>query len=119
MRLKEVITAADEQKPNAFTNEQKTRWINDIEGKMQTEIFLFAPPQVICYTYEKDKNCELLADPPHDQIYISYLNTMIDFANGEYDRYGNTQQLFNSQYKEFMRWFAQNYRPADMMEDHV
>lgn len=116
MVLREVIAQVDETKPNAFSNEQKTAWINEAEGKAQTEIFLFAPPQIISYDWDSDQNTELLIAKPHDCIYGYYLTAMIDFANGEYNRYNNSSQIFNSHYKEFMRWFALHYRPADAME---
>ena len=54
---------------------------------------------------------------PHDKIYWAYLTAMIDFANGEYNKYQNTMQMFNSFFGEFMRWFALNYRPADTHEE--
>ena len=38
---------------------------------------------------------------------------MIDFANGEYDRYQATAGMFNSHFADFMRWYALNVRPAD------
>lgn len=80
---------------------------------MQTEVFLWASEQIITYDYETHKDAELLAQPPHNKLYWSYLTAMIDFANGEYNKYANTMEVFNSHFGEFMRWFAQNYRPAD------
>lgn len=50
-------------------------------------------------------------------IYPAYLEARIDFANGEYERYQNTYQLFNSFFKEFMRWYATNYNPAEAYEE--
>ena len=116
MRINEVIKRVDELKPNAFTPDQKTMWINEVEGKVQTEILLFASPQIITYDWDADEHTELLVAPPHDNIYPSYLTAMIDFANGEYARYNNSYVMFNSQYREFMRWFALHYRPADARE---
>ena len=116
MLLTEVIDRVDGFKPNAFTPAQKTGWINEVEGKVQTEILLFAPPQIISYQWPGDQHTELLAAPPHDCIYPSYLTAMIDFACGEYGKYNNSILVFNNQYKEFMRWFAQHYRPADVRE---
>ena len=158
MTVKECIDFVDGIKPNAFTNQQKTVWINECEGMVQTEVFLWAVEQVIAYEYyepfstaatyaagdyaEKDgtvyicttaittpgawdstkweettlrddKNREMLVAPPHDKLYRSYLTAMVDFANGEYEKYDNTMQMFNANYGEFMRWFAMNYRPAD------
>lgn len=113
MILSEVIDRVDAIKPNAFDNDAKTMWINECEGMVQTEVFLLATEEIITYTYADDESAELLVRPPHDKLYISYLMAMIDFANGEYNKYQNTMQLFNAQFSEFMRWFAQNYRPAD------
>lgn len=113
MRLSEVIKRVDDIKPNAFSNETKTGWINDCEGMVQTEVFLFAPVEIIAYEYDRDANTPLLVDAPHDKLYVSYLTAMVDFANGEYNRYQNTMQMFNAHFSEFMRYFAQRYRPAD------
>ena len=113
MTLSDVIQRVDEIKPNAFTNKTKTEWLNEVEGMVQTEVFLWAPEQIIVYDYVAYNDTELLVDPPHDKLYWAYLTAMIDFANGEYNKYQNTMQLFNSYFGEFMRWFAMNYRPAD------
>lgn len=115
--LKSVIDYVDEIKPNAFSNEAKTKWLNECEGLVQTEVLLFASEEIITYHYDADKDKELLAQPPHDKIYWAYLTAMIDFANGEYNKYQNTMQMFNSFFGEFMRWFALNYRPADTHEE--
>lgn len=34
-----------------------------------------------------------------------------------YERYQNTYQLFNSFFKEFARWYATNYNPAEAYEE--
>ena len=113
MTLKSAIDYIDSIRPNAFTDEQKTMWINEIEGKVQSEILLFAPSQMISYSYQNDMDTELLAAPPHDNVYTSYLCAMLDFAHAEYNRYNNSMQLFNANFNEYMRWFAKHYRPAD------
>lgn len=113
MKLSEAIKFVDDIKPNAFTDETKTCWINQCEGLVQTEVMLIATADIIQYTYEENANTVLLTAPPHDKIYLSYLMAMVDFANGEYNRYQNTMELFETQFKEYMRWFTQKYRPAD------
>lgn len=119
MKLREALEWVDEIKPNAFSERQKTAWINEVEKKIQTEIFLFSPAQCVTYAWDIDQETELLADPLHDGIYPAFLTAMIDFANGEYNRYNNTVQMFNMQFIEYMRWYAQHYRPADNLEDHI
>ena len=103
----------DDIKPNAFSNDTKTQWINECEGLVQTEVMLISPDECVRYDYQQNSNDELLAKAPHDKIYYVYLCAMIDFALGEYSKYQNTMQLFNAHFGEYMRFFAKNYHPAD------
>ena len=114
MTLNEAIAAADAIKPNAFSSADKVRLINEVEGMVQTEVFLFASEQVITYTTDDlvpAGKITLLVAPPHDKLYVAYLVAMIDFMNNEYDKYQNTVAMFNAHYREFKKWFALNYRP--------
>ena len=117
MTLSDVISSVDEIKPNEFSNETKTKWINEVEGMVQTQVFLMVPIGLVQYTYDQDKDVILLVDPPHDKLYPAYLEAKIDYANGEYNKYQNTMQMFNSFFSEFMRWYADNWRPADACEE--
>ncbi len=121
MKIKSVIDYVDEIKPNAFSNEVKTMWLNECEGMIQTEIFLFAPLQILIYDYEKDKEKHMLVEPPHDKLYAAYLAAKIDYANGEYSKYENSRTMFQAHYNEFVRWYATHYRPADIFyrKDYV
>lgn len=111
--LQGVLDIIDGIKPNAFSEEAKTAWINEIEGLVQTEVFLLAIEDVVQYTWPENAAATLLAKPPHDKIYWVYLSAMVDFANGEYDKYQNTMQMFNQFFGEYMRWYARTYNPAD------
>lgn len=113
MNVQQVIRLVDDIKPNAFSDEAKTAWLNEAEGLVQTEVLLLAPEEIIVYSWEEDKETELLVKPPHDKLYWAYLTALIDFANGEYLKYQNTLQMFNSHFGEYMRWYASRYRPAD------
>lgn len=113
MTLFDVIKTVDDIKPNAFLNNTKTAWINEVEGLVQTEVLLLASSSIISYNFDSDSNTQLLVKPPHDKIYWTYLSAMIDFANGEYNKYQNSMQLFNTYFGEYMRWYALNYHPAD------
>ena len=113
MTLAQIIEQVDEIKPNAFSDDAKTIWINEAEGLVQTEVFLFNTVDVVQYNYAEDKDKPLLVDPPHDKLYRAYLSAMIDFANGEYDKYQNSMQVFNAHFGEFQRWYANVYQPAD------
>lgn len=115
MKLEQIIRMVDDIKPNAFSDETKTIWLSECEGLVQTEVMLLDPAEIIRYSFEADREAELLAKAPHDKIYWTYLTAMIDFGNGEYSKYQNTMELFNSYFGEYMRWYAGRYRPADGM----
>lgn len=114
MTIKEAIQIADDMRPNALSDDIKLRWINELEGKVQTDVFLLAPAEIISYNLEDDAEKELLVAPPHDKIYYEYLAARIDYANGDYSDYNATIEMFNSFWREFVAWFANSYRPADM-----
>ena len=113
MTLKQVIDMADDLKPNAYSVDTKTGWVNEVEGVVQTEVFLLALADVVQYTYATDQNDELLVPPPHNKLYRAYLCAMIDYANGEYDKYENSMAVYNSYLGEYVRWYARTYHPAD------
>ncbi len=115
MKIKDVIAYVDAIKPNAFPDEVKVQWINEVEGFIQTDVMLLDILEVIRYSSPDDHETELLVLPPHSKIYYAYLIAMVDFANGEYDKYANTMVMYNEFLNEYMIWYADHYRPADGM----
>lgn len=113
MTIQEAINRADGVKPNAYTAEDKVAWINSLEGTLALEVFLMAPAEAadLHYTTE-DMTVTLLVDPPFDDLYVYWLEAMIDEANGEYDRYQNSRQMYNSRLDEFTCFFCSRYDPA-------
>ena len=113
--LGKLIDEVKALKPEcAFTDEQLTAWVNDIEGKVQTEVMLLSVDDLVYYDCETCNEHDLLVAFPHYKLYKSYLFAMIDFANGEYEKYQNSMQMFNADWCDFVKWFARSYRPADM-----
>ena len=112
MTCKEAIDFADQVAPNALSDELKYQFLNEAEGAVQTGVLLLSQVETVKYTPSRP-NDVLLADPPHDKLYWQYVTAMIHFANADYDRYQNTMQMYNESLAEFMRWYAQNFRPAD------
>ena len=111
MKISDLIVLVDIVKPNSFSKKTKISWLNDVEGMVWTQIYLRDPVDFVGYDDVVDK--ELGVKPPHHRIYSSYLCAMIDFANGEYDKYQNTMVQFNEQFGAYSRWYALNFRPAD------
>ena len=115
MTLKQCVDFVNKVKPDHdFDNDTMTEWVNEVEGYVQTEVMLLDPvANLTRYTWTSNQNTELMVRPPHDKLYHSYLYAMIDFHNGEYDKYQNSMALYNAQMIEFAGWFIRNYHPAD------
>ena len=112
--IKEIIDRVDKSKPNCFSEERKLRWISLLDGKVAASVYRMDIVDVrrLDYTHPECLEHKPLIDFPHDDLYDLWLSAMIDFENGEYNKYQNTMEMFNSQYYEFVRWIAETYDPA-------
>lgn len=113
MTIYECILFVDSIEPNAYTVDQKTRWVRECEGKIYTQLFGMQPlgfpwGNPFSYMYE-----ELMLPAPWNKVYYRYLQAMIHYANGEYDRYAASMQLFNEAWGELNRWFGGVYDVTD------
>ena len=113
MTVHQCIALVDGIEPNAYTKEQKAAWLSECEGQVYTDVFLLHPYEFTPVTYDEDKDRTLAVYPPHDKLYPRYLQAMIHYANGEYDRYAASMQVFNAAWGEFVHWFSRTYNPAD------
>jgi len=113
MSLEELFAYVGDVKPHAFSETVLTMWLNEIETRLQREVLLLDPVELMAYRWPEDRKTVLLLDPPHDAIYRHYLEAMIDYANGEYSKYQNTMEMCNDRWDAFVGAFAAAYRPAD------
>lgn len=106
MDIQEVLDRVDQMKPNNFSSDDKLRWLNELEGSIQTELYLRHPSEIVKHDSYYD---ELLLNYPFDHIYEYYLLAMIDFANGEYDKYNATYEMFNAKWNDLCVWYTTHY----------
>ena len=52
-----------------------------------------------------------MAPEPWDMMYISYLESQMDYANAEYGRYNNTAAMFQAEYDGFANWYNRTHTP--------
>ena len=52
--IKDVIEYCQNIKANSFSNKTLLTWINDLEGRIQTDVMLLAAPEVKDYIWESD-----------------------------------------------------------------
>ena len=112
MKLGQLLDWMDAAHPNAYTPEQKTAWVNDLEAILWTQICLQPMSLLRPYIPEEDGRTRLLLPDGWRRVYTAYLGAMIDFANGEYTQYENDMSLYNGYINELGAWYADAFAPA-------
>lgn len=109
--LKEIIQRVGNEKPDAFDSPTKANWLTELEGKIALDCFLMSPKeaQAVRYSWPKEQDKVLLVRFPNEEIYALYLEAMIDFHNGEPDRYQNTMERFNQAFLGFKQWLRMTF----------
>lgn len=113
-KIGEIINRVDEMRPNAFSTEQKLRWIASLDGRIAADVMLMSIEDIrdLQYRYPEDLESEPLVTFPHDDMYDMWLAAQIDLTNGEFDRYQNDMLMYNEYYDNFVLWFISTYEPG-------
>ena len=138
MTPNKAIEIVDRVKPNSYSEEDKLRWINELDGMVkrlvfqwdeaylkeiealyksdkttekEKEVYADILKKAKPYSYPEDMDTNLLITEPFENVYPLYLEAQIDFHNREYDHYNNSVMMFESQYTEFKKAYIREYSP--------
>lgn len=109
MTVEKAITLASDIKPHAFSEATLIQWLNEAEGHIMTEVLRVHPEAARRYEAETDSTKILTVPPPFDKLYPAYLTAMIDFANGEYDKFQNSREIYNAAVDEYAKWYIRTH----------
>lgn len=103
--IKEAIAFADQLcRLNAHSAETKTAWLQELDNRVQSELWHWSPQDMLKYDWESCSDHELLIPAPYERIYGWWLAANICLADGEFEHYQNYYGIFDSIWKEFSRW---------------
>lgn len=115
MKIIEAINRYDKLKPNGYTREEKIRWLSDLDERVKAEVIDthegFAEVSFSGYNGKTDLDTELLIPAPYDEVYISWLESRIDYMNAEIARYNNSIANVNAIYADFVNYYNRTHRP--------
>ena len=115
MTINEVIRAVDSLKPNSYSEPEKIQWLSELDGTIKAEIIdTHEGNEAISFNgYDENTplETELIAAAPYDRIYKSWLESRIDYANGDYARYNNSVTVFNTDYLSYQRAYNREHMP--------
>lgn len=115
MTIIEAINQIDKIKPNAYSDDQKVKWLGILDGLVKKLIIDTHEGgegiEFNGYNDETDLDTELLVPAPFDEIYIRWLESKIDYTNGEYARYNNTAQAYQAEWDRYRNHYNKEHMP--------
>ena len=115
MTIIEAINRIDSVKPNGYTQAEKMRWLSTLDGIIKTNIIdTHEGAEGVSfdgYTEETNLTTKLLVPAPYDEIYLFWLESKIDYWNGELGRYNNSISMYNAAFAEFQRYYNRTHMP--------
>ena len=94
---------------DAYSDENKLQWINELEGMICRLVHQkdeFEP-----YKLPEDMDKELLVSAPFDGIYELYIMSKIDFHNQDWKKYNNSAVAFHSLFDDYKRTYIRENMP--------
>ncbi len=115
MTITEAITMIDSIKPNTYTHAQKIDWLSTLDEMIKKEIIdTHEGGEAVDfsgYGEDTDINTPLLVPSPYDEIYIFWMESKIDYWNGEGKKYNNSITMFNNAYSTYQEYYNRMHRP--------
>lgn len=114
MTVIEAINQVDGIKFNSYSQEDKVRWLSNLDAKISAVLEgAYTNPLSLSMAYDPntDMERELLLESPWDEMYIRWMEAMIDYNNAETDSYNRSITLFNNLYNNFMDWYIRRNMP--------
>lgn len=115
MTIIEAINHVDRVKPNAYSQQDKVRWLSTLDGVVKNEIIDTheGGEDVVFEGYNDETllTTELLIPAPYDDAYIRYLEMQIDYANAEYGKYNNSAAAYNTAFSAFEKYYNREHMP--------
>lgn len=120
MTIIEAINRIDDLKPNSYTYLEKIGWLSKLDGTIKKNIIdTHEDGEDITFTgYNNDTpdDTELLVKAPYDEIYLYWLESRIDYYNGEMAKYNNSAAMFNNAYAEYANYINRKKMPLTKAE---
>ena len=115
MTIMEALHRIDTLKPNGYSNPEKIKWLSILDGIIKAEVIDTHEDgddvDFEGYADDEELTKELLVPAPYDDIYIHWLSAQIDYTNGEYDKYENSNTMYNSSYEAYAKHYNRTHMP--------
>ena len=115
MKIIEAINQIDSLKHNTYTEADKVAWLSRLDAMVKKHIIdTHEGDEGVIFTgYDDltDLQTELLVPAPYDEVYLRWMEAQIDYHNGEYERYNNAIDMFNTAYEGYQNYYNRTHMP--------
>lgn len=115
MTIGDAIKKTDELQPNSFGQEEKIRWLAQLDRELWREVVMTheGAEDAVEPEYREDTadDTVLLVEGPYDCMYIHWLQSRIDYALAEYGRFNNSNAAFEADRMAWRMWYNRTHMP--------
>ena len=115
MQIIDAINQIDNLKHNTYGQSDKILWLSRVDHMVKTQIIdTHEGSENVYFTgYDEDTDIqtEMLVPAPFDELYLRWLEMQIDYANGEYNKYNNSAEMFNTAYQTYANHYNRTHMP--------
>lgn len=115
MTIIEAINKIDELKPNQYNQSQKIGWLSTIDSHVKRLIIdTHEGGESVTfngYTEDTPMDTALLVPAPYDELYLRWMESKIDYHNGEYARYNNSATAYQAEWDSYRNHYNSTHMP--------
>lgn len=122
MTIMDALYRIDELKPNSYSQPEKIKWLSSLDGVIKSEIIDTheGGEDIVFSEYDENEDLStvLLVPAPYDDIYVKWLEAMIDYTNGEYGKYNNSNTMYNTAFVAYQKYYNRTHKPISKNFTH-
>ena len=115
MKISEAINRIDALMHNTYTQQDKLEWLSRLDSMVKKHIIdTHEGAEDVTFTgYDDstDLNTELLVPAPYDEVYLRWMEAQIHYFNGEYEKYNNAIDMFNTANEGYKNYYNRTHMP--------
>ena len=115
MTIIEAINRIDDLKHNTYDQKDKLEWLSRLDSMVKRLIIdTHEGGDDVSFTGYDDStdiHTELLIPAPFDEVYLRWMEAQIDYSNGEYDKYNNSIEMFNTSWTGYQNYYNRTHMP--------
>lgn len=114
MTIIEAIHKIDDLKHNTYSRADKVVWLSRMDSMVKRLLIDTHDGGEVAFTgYNADTDPEtvLLIPEPFDEVYLRWMEAQIDYHNGEYAKYNNSIDMFNTAWAAYQNYYNRTHMP--------